>query len=66
VRLPEGNGLWLTYARYLTPTGDAIQGKGLTPAVEVDEPETDFGEAPPAKDGILDAALDRIHKKAAA
>lgn len=66
VRLPDGRGLWLTYARYLTPTGDVIQGKGLSPDMEVDEPEADFGEAPPAKDAILDAALDRIHKKAAA
>jgi carboxyl-terminal processing protease len=65
VRLPDGRGLWLTYARYLTPAGDAIQGKGLSPDVEVDEPETDFGDAPPAKDAILDAALDRIHKNAA-
>ncbi len=66
VRLAEGNGLWLTYARYLTPAGEAIQGKGLSPDVEIDEPDTDFGEAAPAKDAILDAALDRIHKKAAA
>ena len=66
VRLPDGRGLWLTYARYLTPTGEVIQGKGLSPDMEVDEPEADFGEAPPAKDPILDAALDRIHKKAAA
>jgi carboxyl-terminal processing protease len=66
VRLPDGRGLWLTYARYLTPTGDVIQGKGLSPDMEVDEPEADFGEAPPAKDAILDAALDQIHKKAAA
>ncbi|HEY7056020.1 MAG TPA: S41 family peptidase [Vicinamibacterales bacterium] len=65
VRLPDGRGLWLTYARYLTPAGDAIQGKGLSPDVEVDEPETDFGDAPPARDAILDAALDRIHKNAA-
>ena len=50
VRLPDGRGLWLTYARYLTPTGEVIQGKGLSPDMEVDEPETDFGEAPPAKD----------------
>jgi carboxyl-terminal processing protease len=66
VRLPDGRGLWLTYARYLTPSGDAIQGKGLTPDLEVEEPEVDFGEAPPTNDPVLDAALDRIHKKIAA
>ena len=63
VRLPDGRGLWLTYARYLTPTGEVIQGKGLSPDMEVDEPDADFGEAPPAKDPILDAALDRISQE---
>jgi carboxyl-terminal processing protease len=66
VHLPDGRGLWLTYARYLTPGGEAIQGKGLTPDVEIDEPETDFGETPSGKDPILDAAIDRLHRKAAA
>ena len=66
VRLPDGRGLWLTYARYLTPAGDAIQGKGLSPDLEIDEPEVDFGEPAPAKDPLLDAAVDRIHKKVAA
>ena len=27
VRLPEGRGLWLTYARYVGPNGEAIQGQ---------------------------------------
>jgi carboxyl-terminal processing protease len=66
VRLADGRGLWLTYARYLTPDGDAIQGKGLNPDVPMDEPEAlEIGEAPPAADPILDAALERIHKIAA-
>jgi carboxyl-terminal processing protease len=66
VRLPDGRGLWLTYARYLTPDGNTIQGKGLTPDVPVDEPEsTEIGEAAPAGDPVLDAAIDRIHKAAA-
>jgi carboxyl-terminal processing protease len=66
VRLADGRGLWLTYARYLTPGGDAIQGKGLNPDVAIDEPEAlEIGDAPPAGDPILDAALERIHKVAA-
>ncbi len=66
VRLPDGRGLWLTYARYLTPDGKAIQGKGLNPDVAVDEPEAvEIGEAPPAGDPVLDAALERLHKAAA-
>ena len=66
VRLPEGRGLWLTYARYLTPGGEIIQGRGLTPDLAVDDPDVDFDQPRPAKDPILDAALERIAKKKAA
>jgi carboxyl-terminal processing protease len=66
VKLPEGRGLWLTYARYLTPSGNPIQGRGLEPTVVVDEPDVEFGAAAPEKDPILDTALERISKKAAA
>ena len=66
VRLPDGRGLWLTYARYLTPDGEMIQGKGLTPDLGVDDPDVDFDQPRPAKDPILDAALDRLTKKKAA
>jgi carboxyl-terminal processing protease len=67
VRLPENRGLWLTYARYLTPSGEAIHGKGLKPDVEVEDVDvTDFGTAPTSDaDPILDAALARFAKKAA-
>jgi carboxyl-terminal processing protease len=66
VKLPENRGLWLTYARYLTPSGESIQGKGLKPDVEIEEPDvTEFGAAPADGDPILDAAIARIAKKAA-
>jgi carboxyl-terminal processing protease len=66
VRLADGRGLWLTYARYLTPGGDAIQGRGLNPDVAIDDPEAvEIGDAPPAGDPILDTAIERIHKIAA-
>jgi carboxyl-terminal processing protease len=65
VKLPDGRGLWLTYARYVTPGGELIQGRGLTPDVAVDEPDVDFGEPKPAKDAILDAAVERLKKNAA-
>ena len=66
VKLPENRGLWLTYARYLTPAGDAIQGKGLKPDVEVEDSDvTDFGAPVSDADPILDAALARVAKKAA-
>jgi carboxyl-terminal processing protease len=66
VKLPEGRGLWLTYARFLTPSGNPIQGRGLEPTVVVDDPDVEFGAAAPEKDPILDTALERIGKKAAA
>ena len=62
VRLPDGRGLWLTYARYLTPNGEIIQGRGLTPDVAVDEPDVDFDQQKPATDAVLDAAVARIQK----
>jgi carboxyl-terminal processing protease len=66
VRLPDGRGLWLTTARYLTPDGETIQGRGLTPDVPVDDADAEFDQPRAAKDPILDAALDRIAKKKAA
>jgi len=62
VPLPEGRGLWLTYARYIHPSGEPIHGPGLKPTVVVAEPDVEFGEAPPATDPILDAALARLKK----
>ena len=60
VRLPQGAGLWLTHATFTTPKGDPIHEKGLTPAVEVEEPEIEFGRAaePNAKDPVLEKALE--------
>jgi len=65
VRLPDGRGLWLTSARYLTPDGETIQGRGLTPDVAVDEPDVDFDQPKPTTDPVLEAAVARIKKNAA-
>jgi carboxyl-terminal processing protease len=66
VKLPEGRGLWLTWARYLTPAGEPIHGQGLAPDVEIAEPDVELGAPPPAVDPILDAALARIAARPAA
>jgi carboxyl-terminal processing protease len=66
VKLPENRGLWLTYARYLTPEGKVIQGHGLEPGVAVEEPDVEFGAPPATEDPILDAALEHIRTKRAA
>jgi carboxyl-terminal processing protease len=66
VRLPDGRGLWLTAERYVTPAGESIQGRGLTPDVGVDQPDLpDFDQPKPANDPILDAAMQRLNKKTA-
>ena len=63
VQLPENRGLWLTYAKSLTPKGDPIHGKGIEPDVRVEEPDVEFGAAAPDKDVMLDTALEHLRKK---
>jgi len=66
VQLPENRGLWLTYAKYLTPSGDPIHGRGIEPDVRVDEPDVEFGGPAPEKDVMLDAALAHMRTRKAA
>jgi carboxyl-terminal processing protease len=66
VQLPENRGLWLTYARYLTPSGDPIHGRGIEPDVRVEEPDVEFGGAMAEKDVMLDTAINHIRTKKAA
>jgi len=65
IPLPEGRALWLTWARYLTPSGDLLHTRGLAPTEEVAQPEVDFGEPAPTTDPILDAAIARAAGKGA-
>ena len=60
VKLPDGSGLLLTTARYLSPSSGAIHEKGLTPDLHVAEPDVDFGADPPAGDAALDKAIERL------
>lgn len=57
VRLPEGHGLWLTYAQYLQADGTPIHQNGLRPDVPVEVPSVGFDETPPPGDPVLDRAL---------
>jgi len=66
VKLPDGSALYMTYARYLGPSGTSIHGTGLTPTVDVEEPEREFGAMPPATDVILEKALEQLRAKKAA
>jgi carboxyl-terminal processing protease len=65
VKLPDGTGLWITSARYLTPAGTAIQSRGIDPDVVVDQQDGDFG-SPPPPDVILQRAVERLAVKKAA
>jgi carboxyl-terminal processing protease len=59
VKLPDGSALWMTWARYVSPSGTVIHGTGLEPTVEVERPETEFGvEA--SSDPILEKALEQF------
>jgi carboxyl-terminal processing protease len=66
VKLPDGSGLLLSSVRYLTPANAGIHERGLTPDVQVRQPDVEFGAAPPTKDDTLDAALARLAEKKAA
>ena len=66
IKLPDGSALWLTTARYLTPSGAALHEKGLEPTVGVDLPDVEFGQPVPAGDPALDKALERLAEKKAA
>jgi carboxyl-terminal processing protease len=58
VKFSDGSGLFMTWARFLTPDGKPIHGEGLEPGTRVDEPDVEFGEPPPAEDPVLDKALE--------
>lgn len=66
VKLPDGTGLWITTVKYLTPSGEPLHEKGLTPAVAVDTPDVEFGQPEPTTDPILEKALERLAEKKAA
>jgi carboxyl-terminal processing protease len=66
VKLPDGTGLWLTTTKYLTPSGEPLHEKGLTPTVAVDSPDVEFGQPEPTDDPILEKALERLAEKKAA
>ena len=66
VKLPDGSGLWLSGARYLTAGGVPIHEKGIEPDVEVEQPDVEFGAATPTTDATLDKALERLSMKKAA
>jgi carboxyl-terminal processing protease len=48
IPLADGSGLRLTTARYFTPKGRSIHGKGITPDIVIDPPKDDAATKPGA------------------
>ncbi|HSE94424.1 MAG TPA: S41 family peptidase [Methylomirabilota bacterium] len=48
IPLPDGSGLRLTTARYFTPKGRSIHGKGITPDIVIEPVREDPAAKPPA------------------
>jgi carboxyl-terminal processing protease len=60
IPLESGGGLLLTVSRYLTPKGQPISGKGLTPKTLVRNPESADAIGAPGKDPVLDKAIESL------
>jgi carboxyl-terminal processing protease len=58
--LESGGGLLLTVSRYLTPKGQAINGKGVQPKTVVRNPESLDSLGAPGKDPVLDKAIESL------
>lgn len=65
IRLPDGTGLWLSWARYLTAGGESIHPYGIEPQVAVEVTLPELGEPLPEEDPILDRAIETIASEAA-
>jgi carboxyl-terminal processing protease len=64
VGLPDGYGLWLTYERDMTIDGKTpVHGRGLMPAVLIQNPVPGFDELPPTTDAPLAKAIERLKAK---
>jgi len=63
IRLPDGAAMIVSNGWYLTPGGDPIHEKGLTPAVAVEAPDIEFGTVPPVTDVVLEKGLEVIKNK---
>ncbi len=60
VKLPDGTGLWLSWARYSQASGDRIHRSGISPTVEVDAPRVELGEPAPPDDPIFNRGLEHV------
>lgn len=66
IPLPDGSGLWLSWARYLHASGDDLHRAGVEPVEVVELPRVELGEPWPPGDPILDRALEYLQSDTAA
>jgi carboxyl-terminal processing protease len=60
INLPQGSGIKITVAKWLTPNGDYIMEKGINPDIEVKMTADDYKND---KDPQLDKALEVLNEK---
>ena len=60
VPLPNGTGLWLSWARYLTAAGESIHPFGMAPGIGVAVQLPELGEPLPEEDVVLERAIEEI------
>ena len=65
VPLPNGTGLWLSWARYLTAAGESIHPFGMAPGIGVAVQLPELGEPLPEEDVVLERAIEEIEEPAA-
>ena len=67
ISLPDGSGIKITTARYYTPLGECIHGKGINPDVKVEINEkyikTSISQIPEGEDNQLNMAKDITAEK---
>ena len=63
VALPDGAAMVISHGWYLTPAGEPIHDKGLTPAVAVEVPDLEFGAPAATVDLILQKAIETLKSK---
>jgi carboxyl-terminal processing protease len=57
IPLADGSGLRLTTARYFTPKGRSIHGKGITPDIVIEPPKDEVAAAKPGAPPLSEAEL---------
>jgi len=63
--LPDGSALWMSYACYLTTTGEPIHDRGVQPDIVIEQPDPEFGVPPAPGDPTLDRAIERLRARSA-